>query len=77
MQETISIEDAQAHLADIIAGLEPGKELIITKNERPVAKLIAQEMEVLQPRIPGSAVGKLIIHSDDDEHLRDFREYMP
>lgn len=29
-----------------------------------------------QPRRPGSAKGKLIIHSDDEEHLNDFREYL-
>ena len=27
-------------------------------------------------RVPGSAVGKLVIVSDDDDHLRDFSEYM-
>ena len=30
-----------------------------------------------QPRKPGSAKDKLVIHADDEEHLRDFQEYMP
>ena len=30
-----------------------------------------------EPRQPGSAIGKLIIHTDDDEHLADFAEYLP
>jgi hypothetical protein len=30
-----------------------------------------------QPRQPGSAKGKLRIIAEDDEHLRDFQEYMP
>lgn len=30
-----------------------------------------------QPRQPGSARGKLTIITEDDEHLRDFQEYMP
>jgi hypothetical protein len=32
--------------------------------------------QTLQPRCKGSAKGKLIIHSEDDEHLENFSEYM-
>lgn len=77
MLETITLEDAQAHLADVIAALTPGKELFILQNERPVAKLVGQEPAVRQPRKPGSAAGRLIIHAEDEEHLADFEEYMP
>ena len=28
-------------------------------------------------RQPGSAIGKLTIHAEDDEHLDDFVEYLP
>jgi hypothetical protein len=42
----------------------------------PVNGLDAQKA-ALKPRQPGSAIGKLIIHADDDEHLKDFQEYMP
>lgn len=28
-------------------------------------------------RIPGSAKGKLMVLAEDDEHLQDFRDYMP
>jgi len=77
MSAVISIEEAQAHLAELIAGLQPGEELVITQNEQPVARLIAQGREARQPRKPGSAKGKLVILADDDEHLQDFKEYMP
>jgi len=77
MSEIVTLEEAQAHLAELIAGLAPGKEVLITKNERPVAKLIGQVPVERQPRKPGSAKGKLIIHADDEEHLRDFQEYLP
>lgn len=77
MQETVTIEEAQANLIEIIAALTPGKELFITRNDRPVAKLIGQELEPPRPRKPGSAAGKLIILAEDDEHLADFAEYMP
>jgi prevent-host-death family protein len=77
MPETITLEEAQAHLADLIARLTPGEELLITQNEQPVAKLVSQAATVRQPRQPGSAQGRLVIHADDDDHLQDFREYMP
>jgi antitoxin (DNA-binding transcriptional repressor) of toxin-antitoxin stability system len=77
MSAVISIEDAQAHLAELIARLQPGEELVITKDEQPVARLIAQGREARQPRRPGSAKGKLVILADDDEHLWDFKEYLP
>jgi hypothetical protein len=32
MYETITIEEAQAHLAELIAGLTPGQEIIITSK---------------------------------------------
>ena len=78
MSETVTLEVAQARLAELIARLGPGKEVLIIQNERPVARLIGQfPAAVRQPRKPGSARGKLIIHTDDQAHLEDFKEYMP
>jgi len=42
MSATVSIEQAQAHLAELIEALAPGEELVITQGDRPVAKLVAQ-----------------------------------
>lgn len=36
---TINLEEAQAHLPQIIAGLNPGESLVITKDGEPVATL--------------------------------------
>ncbi len=74
---TVSLEEAQAKLADIINTLIPGEEIVITRNSQPVAKLIGEKPPVRQLRKPGSARGKLIIHSEDEEHLHDFKDYMP
>ena len=74
---TVTIEEAQADLAAWIARLKPGEELLITQQDRPVARLVAEPPTVRKPRQPGSAVGKLTIIEDDDTHLEDFREYMP
>lgn len=73
---TVTIEEARARLPDLIHNLSPGEEVAITENNRTVAKLIAAPTE--QPRpIPGRGKGTLIILSEDDEHLADFKEYMP
>ncbi len=77
MLETISLEEAQTHLADLVAKLAPGEEVAITCDEHLVAKLVGQSARARQPRQPGSALGRLIIHAEDDEHLADFSDYMP
>lgn len=74
---TITIQEAQAKLPDIIRKLIPGDELLITENNQPVAKLTAQSSGTPKSRQRGSAKGKLVIHSEDDDHLKDFAEYMP
>ncbi len=74
---TITVEEAQAHLPEIIDRLSPGEPLIITRNDQPVARLVSESKPNRPPRQAGSAKGKLTIRADDDEHLKDFEEYMP
>jgi len=76
MSTTISLEEAQAHLSELVGKLAPGEEIIITEGQRPVAKIVGQGVPARKPRRPGSARGKLIILEEDDEHLKDFEEYM-
>ena len=75
--DTVTIEEAQAKLVELIDQLAPGEEVVITRNQQPVAKLVGQPPLVRKPRRPGSAKGKLIILVEDDEHLEDFKDYMP
>ena len=74
---TVTIEEAQAKLRELIDGLAPGEEVIITRNQQPVARLVGQQRPMRKPRQPGSAKGKLVILTEDDAHLEDFKEYMP
>jgi antitoxin (DNA-binding transcriptional repressor) of toxin-antitoxin stability system len=74
---TITVEEAQAKLLELIDRLQPGEEVIITRDKQPVAKLVGQPLPVHKPRRPGSAKGKLVILAEDDEHLEDFKDYMP
>jgi antitoxin (DNA-binding transcriptional repressor) of toxin-antitoxin stability system len=77
MLPTMSIEEVQATLPEIIKRLGPGEEVIITQDDQPVAKLVSLSKLARQSPKFGSAKGMLIIHAEDDEHLKDFKEYMP
>jgi antitoxin (DNA-binding transcriptional repressor) of toxin-antitoxin stability system len=74
---TVTIAEAQARLPDLLAALAPGQEIQIMDRDRPVARLVAEPARECKPRQPGSAVGKLLILKEDDEHLNDFGEYVP
>jgi len=75
---TVTLHQAQAHLADLIHQLSSGEELVITEGDQPIARLMAEAPPVPKPRRePGLWKGKLMILEDDDEHLKDFAEYMP
>ncbi len=73
---TATIEEVQAHLPELIDHLVPGKELVITRNARPVARLVGPIGAASQP-VFGRGQGKVIALSDDDDHLKDFENYMP
>jgi antitoxin (DNA-binding transcriptional repressor) of toxin-antitoxin stability system len=72
---TVTLEEAQARLPDLIEHLATGEELVITRNERPIARLLAEEKPKRQPRKAGNCKGMLAIVADDDEHLKDFQEH--
>ncbi len=73
---TVTLQEAQAHLPELIQRLQPGEALIITDNEKPLARLTAETAPKRMPREPGNCKGMLTIVADDDEHLKDFAEYM-
>ena len=77
MVTSISIDEAQAKLKEIIARLGPDDEVVITENQKPVAKLVSGQTPAKQRPGPGLCKGMITIVSDDDEHLEDFKEYMP
>ena len=47
------------------------------KRTRLVVLLLDQVEPLKKRRHPGSAKGVLSLLSEDDEHLKDFKEYMP
>ncbi len=76
MLTSITIEEAQASLKDLIHKLNPGQELIITENEQPIAKLISEPQKSQQRPGPGLCKGMITIIADDEDHLKDFEKYM-
>lgn len=75
MPAPITVEEAQATLKDLIGKLAPGEEVVITENERPVAKLVSADKP--KERQLGTMKGTVLYMAPDfDAPLDDFKEYM-
>ena len=83
---TITLQEAQASLADVVHRLAPGELVTITENDRPVARLVPVPFDVPRspprPRPPVTGIPKagsvpgLVVPDDFDEPLEELREYM-
>jgi antitoxin (DNA-binding transcriptional repressor) of toxin-antitoxin stability system len=65
----VTIQEAQARLSQLIHGLNPGDEVLITENNHPVAKLARTQLPKQWPCKAGSARGKIRMAPDFDEPL--------
>ena len=73
----ISIEEAQAKLPELIDHLIAGDELVIVRDQQPVARLVPEAKSTRRARQPGSAKDTILYMADDfDAPLDDFKEYM-
>jgi prevent-host-death family protein len=74
----VTLQEAQAKLAELIHGLAPGEEVVITENSQPVARLIPPASEPPRPpRQLGTLRGTVLYMAPDfDAPLEDFKEYM-
>lgn len=72
---TVTIADAQTQLPQLIERLLPGESVVITRDNKPVARLMA-EASARKPRKAGNCKGMIAIVADNDDHLKDFAEYM-
>lgn len=79
MSTTVTVEEAQARLKELIAKLAPGEEVVIVEDERPIAKLVGEfplTKGTLRPP-PGLGKGMITyIAPDFDAPLEDMKEYM-
>jgi antitoxin (DNA-binding transcriptional repressor) of toxin-antitoxin stability system len=75
---TVSIQEAQAKLPELVHALTPGDEVVIVENDQPVARIVrAAGQPQRPPRRPGTLRGTVLYMAPDfDAPLEDFREYM-
>lgn len=73
----VNLVEASQHLSELIEAAMRGEEVIITKDEQPVAKLVPLPTEKKRyPAKAGTAVGLVTIAEDFDEPLEDFKDCM-
>ena len=74
---TVTIQEAQSRLTDLIHRLSPGEEVVITENDQPVARIVptsvgakktARQLETMKGSV-------LYMAPDFDAPLEDFKEY--
>jgi antitoxin (DNA-binding transcriptional repressor) of toxin-antitoxin stability system len=76
--QTIPLEQAEAHLTEIIGRLTPGEEVVLTRDDKPVATLRATPATTREPPRFGTLKGTILyIASDFDAIPEGFEEYLP
>jgi prevent-host-death family protein len=72
---TVSVQEAQAKLSELIHKLKPGDEVVITENNQPVARLL-DSGELSGQRKLGNLRGTVQYMAPDfDAPLDEFKEY--
>ena len=73
---TVTIEEAQAKLPELIEHLQPGEEITITDRGQPLAHVKKAERTAWPCRAGTAKDSILWIAPDFDAPLEDFKEYM-
>lgn len=72
----VTLDDAQVRLREIVAGLQPGEQVVLVEQGRPMATLVGAP-RTTWPCKAGTAKDKILwIAPDFDAPLDDFEEYM-
>ena len=76
----VTLEEAQANLPELIAETEAGEEIVITRGNKPVAK-IAAISAARQSMPPASSLlgllkGKIVFHEGWEDTPEEFKQYM-
>jgi antitoxin (DNA-binding transcriptional repressor) of toxin-antitoxin stability system len=72
---SVTLEEAQARLPQLLEQLQPGEEMTITVHGQPLAQ-VKKAVRTAWPCQAGSARGKIHLAPDFDAPLEEFREYM-
>jgi len=73
--QQVDISIAQAQISQLLQSALRGEEIIITRDNYPILRLI-QFSSQPKRRQRGSAKGQIWMAADFDEPLEDFKEYM-
>ena len=79
MQTTLAVEDIKVTLPELLDGLLPGDEVILTRNHQPVATLVSAGEPVAPKQRPAPGLGKGMISfiaADFDAPLDCMKDYM-
>ncbi|MET0030772.1 MAG: DUF2281 domain-containing protein [Limnospira maxima] len=72
--QQVDISVAQTQITELLQSALQGEEIIITRDNHPILKLI-QVSSQPKRRQRGSAKGQIWMAADFDEPLEDFKEY--
>jgi antitoxin (DNA-binding transcriptional repressor) of toxin-antitoxin stability system len=76
--QTITVEEAQSRLAEIIEKLPPGEEVVLTRDDKPVATITATPPLMREPPVLGTLKGTVLYMAPDfDDIPEGFEEYLP
>jgi antitoxin (DNA-binding transcriptional repressor) of toxin-antitoxin stability system len=77
MAITVTIEEAQANLKELLHQLSPGEEIIITEQHKAVARLRGELEKPVRRPPPGLGKGSIPhMSADFDEPLDEMAEYL-
>lgn len=74
---TLDIQQVDGHLTEILDKLSPGEEVIVTRNDRPIATIHAIQKPRRVPKFGTMRGSILYIAPDFDEIPEGFEEYLP
>ena len=61
--ESIGLFEAKTHLSELIARAERGEEVVITRHNKPVAKLVPVQSDAADPAARRAAVAELLVNA--------------
>jgi prevent-host-death family protein len=74
--QTIDINQALPQITKLLEIASTGEEIIITKNNQPMVKLVSIEIPIKRSPLFGSDKDVISITDDFDEPLEDFKDYV-
>lgn len=79
MQTTLAVENITLTIPELLATMSPGDEVVLTRNQLPVAIILSEVATLPQWQRPGPGLCKGMIAymaPDFDAQLEDMKEYM-